>query len=546
MRALSTSLLALCTAAPLWADDFHVQMPVAAATVYPQGAELVRRASLDLPAGEHRVFLPYASPGQGGALPRIRTAGDVTIGALDFLNEVATDPEILFTEAQRTAKARIDALETQIEAQEDLIASAHLKVEALRAEQEFYGAVRPPEDAATPESLTALAELVRSRTEAALQAMSDGEREVQRLEKELGEIMAEFKAALHEFERLSPPEEVNDMLVLTVTAASAGPASFELTELVHEAGWHLDYDMYLGRSDAPTLAVQRNLVVSQWTGEIWNGVDLVLSTARPGGAIAPSEVHPDKAEIYEPSEYDRSGRMAGGMAPLMLEGAEEMPVMAPAAITTAELRVDGLAISYVYPEKVTIGSDEAAQLALDRLAYPAETAVHAAPRRDETAFLVATFTNDRAEPILPGMASFHRDGQFVGRQDIKLIPAGGEATLPFGPIEGLRLKTVFARNETGDAGIITRSNTRDQIIAFSVENLTGQTQAVRAFFPLPFSEQEDLKIALDVRPRADETDVDDKRGVSAWDLSVAPGATATVRIGVTLSWPEDFELNWNP
>lgn len=545
MRTLPVFLFSIALASPLWAEDFHVQMPVAAATVYPQGAELIRRVSLDLPAGQHLIYLPYAAPGHGGALPRIRTAGDVAIGALSFLGEVATDPESLFTEAQHAAKARIDDLEARIAAQEDRIATAHLKVEALRAEHEFYGAVRPPEGAAAPETLTVLAELVRSRTETALQAMSDGERAVQRLEKELEEIMAEFRAALHEFERLSPPGAVTDMLALTVTAASAGPVSFELTQLVHEAGWQMDYDMYLTGGDTAALDVQRSLVVNQWTGEIWDGIALTLSTARPAGAIAPSEVWSDKAEIAEPRDYEMVELRAGTRMPMAAEEAAE-PMMEPAVIATAELRVDGLAISYVYPREVTIGSGEAAQLALDRLEFTAEAAIHAAPRHDETAFLVATFRNHRPEPILPGMASFHRDGHFVGRQEIEMIPAGGETTLPFGPIEGLRLKTVFARNETGDSGIITRSDTREQQISFSVENLTGESQKVRAFYPLPFSEQEDLKIALDVHPRPAETDIDDRRGVSAWDLEIAPGATATVNIGVRLSWPEGFELNWYP
>ncbi|MEJ2021444.1 MAG: DUF4139 domain-containing protein, partial [Maritimibacter sp.] len=165
---------------------------------------------------------------------------------------------------------------------------------------------------------------------------------------------------------------------------------------------------------------------------------------------------------------------------------------------------------------------------------------------DETAFSVARFSNDSGEPILPGQANILRDGHFIGRQQIDLIPAGAETELGFGAIEGIRLNTIFERNAEGDAGIITRSNTREQLISFTVENLTGEAQDVRAIFPLTYSEQEDLEVQVTATPKPSETDLDHKRGVSAWDLSLAPGETGEVSIKVELDWPQGQQLRWYP
>ena len=226
--------------------------------------------------------------------------------------------------------------------------------------------------------------------------------------------------------------------------------------------------------------------------------------------------------------------------------APDMMVMAEPAMKTAALEVDGLALSYVYPDPVTIASAEAAELALDTLSLSAKPAIHAAPRWDDTAFTVATFTNTTGEPLLPGWANVLRDGHLVGRERIELIPAGAETELGFGPVEGIRLKTIFERNAEGDAGLISRSSTREQKISFTVENLTDEPQDVRAFFPLTFSEQEDLRVRVSANPAPDETDIDRKRGVSAWDLTVAPGETAEVGITVRLDWPEGMQLIWGP
>ena len=105
----AVSLLALVAALPAFADEVTVQAPVAAVTVYPDGAELTRRASAELPAGTHTVFLPYAGLDDLSALPRIATSEGVTIGTLGFRRDMSVDREALFTEGQAAAWAEVCA-----------------------------------------------------------------------------------------------------------------------------------------------------------------------------------------------------------------------------------------------------------------------------------------------------------------------------------------------------------------------------------------------------------------------------------------------------
>ncbi|HHB81471.1 MAG TPA: DUF4139 domain-containing protein [Aliiroseovarius sp.] len=113
-------------------------------------------------------------------------------------------------------------------------------------------------------------------------------------------------------------------------------------------------------------------------------------------------------------------------------------------------------------------------------------------------------------------------------------------------MEGIRLATIFERNAEGDSGFISKSNTREQVITFAVENLTDEAQEVRALFPLTFSEQEDLRVRVTATPPPDETDLERQRGVSAWTLMLSPGETREVTIKVALDWPEGQDLVWYP
>ena len=542
MSRLAVSLLALAAALPALGDDVTVRAPVAAVTVYPDGAELTRRASAELPAGAHRVFLPYAGLDDLTALPRIATSEGVTIGTLGFRRDVDVDREALFTEAQAAAWAEVERFEGEVDTASDDRNRAGARVKALEARLAFLGKVEPGE-APTADGVLALAAALAEQVGAAEADLVAARADLRPLDERVAEAREALAAAEAAFDRLSPPDEVSDMLSLEVVVAEAGPVTLELTELAPYAWWEMDYDIDLDR-DAGALNVDRKVIVAQNTGEIWADVALTLSTARPGEAVAPQPVYPDRARIEEPRELART--MAAPTAMM-----EEAPMIEPqvvldAEMKTAEMQLDGLALSYVYPEPVTIASDEAAELALDILALEAEPLIWASPRWDETAFTVARFTNTTPEPILPGVANILRDGHLVGRQAIEMIPAGGETEMGFGPIEGIRLATIFERNEEGDTGLISKSNTREQRITFTVENLTQEPQELRAFFPLTFSEQEDLRVRVAAVPAPDETDIERARGVSAWDLVIAPGETAEVNITVALDWPEGMELYWNP
>jgi len=543
MHRIAVSLLALAAALPAFGDDVTVLAPVSAVTVYPDGAEIIRRASAELPAGTHRVFLPYAGLDDLSALPRIATSEGVTIGTLGFRRDVGLDREALFTQAQATAWAEVERLDSEADAAADARARTAASVKALDARLAFLDKIEPGE-AATAETVLALAATLTEQVAEAEAALVEARAALRPLDERIAEIKAAQAAALAAFERLSPPDEVADMISVELTLAEAGPVTLELSELAPYAWWEMDYDIDLDR-EAGALGIDRKVIVAQNTGEVWADVALTLSTARPGEAVSPAPVHPDPARIEEPREVARGGVASLAMEDAMMMAPAPEPVM-EAQMKTATMQLDGLALSYVYPEPVTIASDEAAELALDTLALDAEPMIWASPRRDETAFTIARFTNTTEEPILPGMANILRDGHLVGREPIEMIPAGAETEMGFGPIEGIRLATIFERNAEGDTGLISRSNTREQRLTFTVENLTGEAQELRAFFPLTYSEQEDLRVRVTASPAPDERDIDRARGVSAWDLALVPGETAEVNITVALDWPEGMELYWYP
>ncbi|MDF0603472.1 mucoidy inhibitor MuiA family protein [Psychromarinibacter sp. C21-152] len=546
MRLLSCLLLAAGLACPAAADEFTAPAPVAAATVYPQGALLTRRAELDLPAGRHVVRLPAPADLASGAVPEIATSGGVEIAALIYRPDWPVAEDALFTAAQQAAQDRIDGLETEVEAAEDRLADARLQADALEAQRAYLAAIRPPaEDATDTEAARLTAEFVRAETERVLAELQRARRQQDDREEDLADLrdaLAEAEAALA---RLSPAGETADMLELTVEMADAGRAAFELTETTDAAAWAIAYDMRLTTGDAPALDIDRKVTVRQWTGSYWSDVALTLSTSRPADRPDPVMPRPDRVSVHEPApERERIG--AAAPEPVVIEPELAMEDGPAGGVFRPEMVVDGVAVSYAYPEPVSVGTEDAALLFLGALNLPAETEIHASPRHDDRAYQVARFVNEGDAPILPGDARLYRDGHLVGRTAVGLIPAGGESLLGFGPLDGLQLDWRLVRNQTGGSGLLNRSSTRNQGIVFSVENLTGAPQDVRVFYALPFSEQEALEVEIDAQPAPDETDYEGLRGVSVWDLALVRRETREIRVDVSLDWPDGMELRWYP
>ncbi len=537
-------------ASPLLAEDFRVTAPVKAVTVYPQGATLTREFAVDLPAGQHRILLPVPEGASFGGVPKIEGLGALTVGAMEFLPDYVTDAETVLNADQAAALAVVRDIEKQVQRGEDDVNRATAQDRAVSARIAFLTSISGASlDQLDADTLRGVGSMLSEELEANLlaqQAAVEASRDAQEALAKTRRLLAQ---ARQDYARLTPPSGPLDMFAVTVTAAEATSADLSLKHLVDDAYWSAAYDFDLD-VDGGSIAVDRKVVVVQQTGELWSDVALTLSTADPFAQLQPRDVYPNPARIVNPAKKRTlgiSGQSELGDSSFARTAGAPLPEPAIAEETSASVQIDGLSITYDYPDPVSVAPGNGALvLALGSFGFEAEVFNQASPRFDETAFLMATFTNDQPEPILPGDIQVFRDGDFVGGSTLALVPAGEEATVSFGALEGLRLEYKLLNNDTGDRGLLSTSNTRRQILEFSVKNLSTEAETVETLFALPYAEQEDLSLKVTSRPAPDETDFEKRRGVGKWMLDLDPGESKTVTLSVDLSWPDGQQLIWRP
>jgi len=547
---LATALSTLPAMAAL-ADDFRADAPVSAVTVYPEGASITRLVSAELPAGSHRLLFPVPPRMAAYGPPQIRTQSGVALGATQLLNGYVTDAETLYSEEQEAAKASVEAAREAVVGKSNEIERAQVALAAADARIAFLASVKGVAlDAIDPEALRNAAGMIGSETAAAQLEKRTAMEALRGLSEQLDVLKKALAQSEADLARLIPPQGAIDMLAVSLELDSAQTVSLEVESLSREAAWRADYDLRLTRGDDASVQIDRKAVIFQYTNELWNEVDLVLSTADPFARIVPSEPPVNQASIGSSLEKRSKVSSAPPLAASQRYAEADSAGMAleEPMVIVAGVKVEGISVRYDYPRKVTLSprDRDGLQLALDTVTLDAEEEITAVPRFDDTAFLMARMRNTLPEPILPGEASIYRDGVFVGRGGIDLIPAGAEEVLSFGPLEALRLEWKLLNNDTGDRGIVSRSNTREQAMEFTVENLSAEPVDLTALFALPYSEQEDLELDVEARPRPTREDHEKKRGLGAWDMELAAGQKQVVRIDVTFDWPTGSGLNWQP
>ncbi len=542
MRALIAALLA-STALPAFADTIAATSRITAVTVYPDGARLTREVRFSAPsAGSHELLvtdLPYDSdPG----LIRLAPSDGLQLGAFNLRADRLPPREDPLTPEQQAAKTAVEAAEAAAQTAQLALDAVQARVEAAEAQVRFLSSFTGAlPDGATPDTIKAMATMIGSETLAARQAALAARADLFPAQKALVDAQEALAKAQSAFDALPSADMDYTALSVAVTAATAGEETVTITQYVGNASWRPVYDLNLTRGGGDALTLNRSVLVTQFTGEDWDGVALTLSSSRPAEQSAPSQLWPELRSIGpEEAEMDLARKSDA------VEGAlyQEAPVAeaAPAPVT-AGMAMEGDTVVYNYPEPVTVATGaEDLRLALDSLSFSPVVEAVAVPRLDKTAFVMASFTNASDEPLLPGQAMLFREGVLVGSTWLDVIAPGVEADVGFGAIETLTVKREMPKRAGGETGVFTSSNQQSESAVITVENTGDQPWPVRILDQVPYSEQDDLEIEVSATPEPTETDVEGQRGILAWEFDLAAGGKQTITLEQVLTWPEGMIL----
>ncbi|MFZ1469719.1 MAG: DUF4139 domain-containing protein [Paracoccaceae bacterium] len=540
MRPLFALLLA-STALPAYADTITADSTITAVTVYPQGAKITRTVTFTAPtAGSHELVVTDLPGDTQAGLMQIKATEGTQFGAFALRGDRLPPREEPMTPAQEAAKAEVTRLEAAERDTYAAVEAVQARIDAANARAAFLGSFTGAmPDTATPESLRETAAMIGAETLAARQEAALARKDYWPAQQALTEVQEDLVKAQAALAALPARDADYTALTVAVDSAAAGEATLTVTHYIENAGWRPYYEINLTRGDDTALTVDRSVLVTQYSGEDWAGVALVLSSSRPAEQSSPSVLWPELRGVG-PEELPMPTGGAEGDS-YRMEAA-----MAPAPVVEAMVAragMEGDTVVYTYPRAVDVASGVSdLRLPLDSLSFAPEVEARAVPRSDDSAYVMASFVNGD-EPLLAGDALIFREGVLVGGTDmLGYIAPGQEAELAFGALDTIRIKRDMPVRSGGQTGFLTTSNEQSEEAVITVENLGSESWPVRLLDQVPYTEQTDLSIEVTASPEPTETDVDAQRGILAWDFPLAAGEKKTVTLGYTMSWPKGLVL----
>ena len=561
MRSLTTLSLLLASTASVTSAEIKGSSRIDAVTVYPLGAEVTRIGRVTMERGEH-VILFTDLPAQ--ALPgslRVegKASGTLEIGSVDTRRVFVprSDSGVAATERRQTEDA--------IERLKDERAVLQTAVEAAQAQKVLVNnlanlPMQPsaPNSAATQPDWSQLFTLIGQRSAEAQKTILDAQIRIRETDRQIADLTRKLTT-------VAPAQEERTEVKVFVNAAGALDADLTIRYQVRAASWTPFYDARLStgtRDQAPKLQLIRRASIQQRTGESWDDVALALSTARPGAGSAAPILNPMTVDYApdappppprQPMGYGgalmdqdaskladgQSNHFAGAAQEKTRENnrLEETPLDIVDEIRSG-VETQPFQAVYAIAGRVAVpATGEMKRVQIDDVALDPVLTARTVPKAEQKAYLYAKLTMARGTPVLPGTVALFRDATFVGNGQLPLLAPGEEHELGFGVDDMIRVRHAIIEDKRGETGLISASKTDVRSYRITVKNLHQRPIQLSVLDQIPVSQNDAIKIELQGRTAPTRRDVEDKRGVLAWDMSLTPDEEKAVEFGYRVSWP---------
>ncbi len=312
---LSVSLISLVN--PLWGnpvapgDEKVLETKISHVTVYPNGAQITRKAGTSLPQGESVLIVSGLSPFIDEQTVQVKGNGQFTI--------LSVSPEKDYLENLEETD-RMKSLRKQLRDINGKIDEAETMLGLLKEKESFLVAnkvVAGKDQSLDAGNFKALYDFYVAN----MQQIREGILEKNHLLTGLKEDQAKLQQEINQLQsgRNLPTGRIR----ITVKADAPAQAALEINYMVNNAGWYPSYDIRVDSPNEPARLVYKASVY-QNTGVEWKNVMLSFSNATPDRSGNIPELYPWYIDFLPENvsnvrPYAESARKAAPSARLDLE-----------------------------------------------------------------------------------------------------------------------------------------------------------------------------------------------------------------------------------
>ena len=550
MKKAFRLLLFLLYTLPLRAEETTASSRIFAVTVFPDRADVSRKAEIPVPAGKHTIV--FNGLPAGLMMDSLRVSGKGSagfkIGSVETKQIFTSEPAVA---DEKSIQDKLSALRDQrrfIEAQ----------IKAADTGKAFLeGLTKAPFVSAQPTGRNAPAfspAIWQEGWRTIQNGMNDLGKEVIEKQIKIRTIDNEISALNNQLRKISTGRKSYKQVRVNIEAPSALKAELTIQYQIAGASWKPLYEARLN-SEKQTVHIVQYGNIAQKTGEDWNNVSLTLSTARPSVTMQPPVLSPIWLNLKNnvPVIRHKSLRSAALKADMTNFAVQSDTLTTDKEMTLGMESFDAKTVS-----AETVGTEFSGVFAIGGTANvpadgadyrfnigdytnTAEISAEIFPEVDPSAYLIATTVFNGSLPLLPGKIALFRDGAFIGNSDLDLLRPNEKLHLALGQDEKIRSVYTPMGGETTDGGMISRETRKNVLSRTDVQNLHNRPLKIAVYEQIPVSRNSDIsvKIIKDKTTPDYETEPDNKVGLIRWESVYRPKEKKEILFGYSVGWPKE-------
>ena len=523
MKRLFLSVFLLLPLVSVATDQaITVDAPVAEVVVYRDQAQVTRTGRVELPAGVSLLAI--------SGLPRQLRDDSLQIsgeGAAMLLLDSRLE-----TGADQVPPPALQALLAEYDEEKARRDAVKDKLKALAQRQRFLERVEaamtePPAEGNSLPGLGQWREYM-AFLEQQWQSVLLSERDTKRQLETHEETLAKLKERI---DRYRKDRQLAKTAFLRVQSDNGGEVGLQLSYQVRGASWTPVYDARVNEQKGE-VDLRYRATVSQQTGELWEDVKLVLSTARPSVSGNVPELPRWRLQPQQPLARLQVGRA------MMMESAGPMADMAMVS-PAAQVDRGMIAARFAIAAPVTVTPDNSPQLvSIGSYTLAGDFEYTIVPAMSKQAYLQVKADYNGDAPLLPGQINIFFNEAQSGRASMPLTHQGSSLDLPVGINEAIAIEYEQTKRHVQTTGLINKTRRTDLAWRSVISNNSSRGASMRVVDRIPVSEHDDIRVTLQ---KPDKSHLaEDKPGEIHWHFELAAGKSRTLDLQYRVEHPEDM------
>jgi uncharacterized protein (TIGR02231 family) len=453
-------------------------------------------------------------------------------------------------EELRKAEAAVIEIDDQAQAMDDEVKVLDAKYAQIEQTKAFSMEKLPKDTAVRDVNIESYGKVV-SFVSTSLSDIAKARRDIGKRRRDLEPELKVRKKKLAELQKMAQLEQIS--VIVTLDGIKGGAVDISLVYMLPGATWEPGHELRASAGDPAKVTIASYAVVTQTTGEDWEGVVLTFSTqsseetsripelagallGRAGNIeqmIDGSFLQAQKAYEAQNGIWFNSNNPKEDMNDYYGNNRRQIKTSNRTKESFAKIRIRGTSAQFSGVGKQTIRQDgKSMRVPIGEIELAAVPRIVAAPATSLNAARAVDLINTGKQALLPGNVALFQDSAFLGKTEIDFTAGGEKFSVFMGVADQIKLSRVLDRQNS----FLKRGSKNKMQVALDivVENLSEADVTVELSDRIPVSESKDIEVyRVKIRPEAEP----DSKGLVTWKVSLKPKENKTYRLEYTVEYP---------